>query len=70
MGRLCTNVADCEYHECNQRLTEQFIHRLDERVMIGEILRELSVLKDIKAQRVEALGAKGSPPPYKGRQGV
>ena len=63
MGRLHTEAADCEYHEYNQRLTEQFTYGLDDEVMIGEILRELTTLKDINeatsdqlliwAQRVE-----------------
>ena len=60
MDRLHTKAVDCEY---DQRLTEQFIHGLDDKVMTGEIMRELTVLKDINeatssqiliwAQRVE-----------------
>ena len=66
MGRLCTKAADYEDHECNQRLTEQFIHGLDDEVKIGKVLREFIMLKDIneatsdqiwnQAQRVEEQG--------------
>ena len=47
MGKLHNRAADCEYLEYDQRLTEKFIHGLDNEVMIGEILRDLTVLKDI-----------------------
>ena len=46
MGRLHTKAADCEYHEYDRWLTEQFIHGLDDEVMIGEIVRVLMALKD------------------------
>ena len=46
MGRLHTKAADCEYHEYDHRLIEQFINRLDDVVRIGKILRELTVIKD------------------------
>ena len=42
-----TKTADCEYHEYDRRLTEQFITGLDNEVMIGEIIWELTALKDI-----------------------
>ena len=47
MDRFHTKASDCEYHEYDQRLIEQFIHWLDNEVMEGEILRELTALKDI-----------------------
>ena len=47
MGRLCTKGTDCEYHEYDRRLREQFIHGLDIEVMIREISRELTALKYI-----------------------
>ena len=47
MNRLCTEAVDCEYKECNRRMTEQFINGLDDEVCIGEIIRELTALKDI-----------------------
>ena len=46
MGRLWTRSADCEYNEYNWRLNEQFIHGLDNKSMICEILREISALED------------------------
>ena len=64
MGRFHTKITDCEYREYDRRLTEQFIHVLDDGVIIGEILRKLKALEDIIeatsdkivmwAQRVEA----------------
>ena len=47
MGKLYTKVSDYEYHEYDWRLTEQSILRLDDEVIIEEILRELTTLKDI-----------------------
>ena len=47
MGRLQTKAAPCDFNECDKRLTEQFIHGLDDEGMISEILRELSALVDI-----------------------
>ena len=59
-----TKAADCEYNKYDRRLTEQFIHGLDDEGMISEILREVSALENINdttskwvplwAQRVEA----------------
>ena len=46
MGRFYTKASDCVYHEYNQRLTK-IIHALDDEVMIGKILRELTALGDI-----------------------
>ena len=40
MGRLQTREADCENNEYDRRLNEQFIHRLDDEGIVGEILRE------------------------------
>ena len=36
MGRLHTKAADCECGEYDRRLAEQFIHALDDEVMIGQ----------------------------------
>ena len=47
MGRLHLNALDLESHAYNQRLTEKSIHWLDDEVMIGEILRKLTALRDI-----------------------
>ena len=41
MGRLCTKASRCEYHDYDRRLTEQFIHVLDDKVTICKILRKL-----------------------------
>ena len=43
MGGLHTK-ADSGYHEYVRMLTEQFIYGLDDKVMKGEVLRELTAL--------------------------
>ena len=47
MDRLQTKEAYCDYNEYDRRLTEQFIHGLDNKGMISEMLRKVSVLEDI-----------------------
>ena len=47
MARLQTMAADCEYHECDRRLTKQLINRLDNEVTIGKIQRQLTAVDDI-----------------------
>ena len=41
MGRLWIAVVECNYKEVNRQLKEQFIHGLNNRVMLDEIVREL-----------------------------
>ena len=47
MERLQTRAAECEYSVYDTRLTEQFIHGLDNEGKISEILREISALENI-----------------------
>ena len=47
MGRLWSKATDCNYKEYVRLLTDQFIHGLDNEVMISEILRKVSPLEDI-----------------------
>ena len=42
MAHLHMAAAECGYKEVDQQLKEQFIHRLNNRVMLGEIIRELT----------------------------
>ena len=42
MGRLGVAVAECSYREVNQQLKEQFIHRLNDKIMLDEVIRELT----------------------------
>ena len=80
MGKLWTNVAECDYKEYARKLMEQSIHWLDTEGMISEILREVSALEDIIyvknervllwIQRVEAQIAEGCFTKYKGGQGL
>ena len=69
MGHLCMAAAECGYKEIDRQLKEQFIHGLNDKVMLDEIIRELTsktssqqmtsedVLawaKRVKVQRVQA----------------
>ena len=45
--QIAKREADCEYYEYDWRFTKQSISRLDDEVMIGEILRKLRALEDI-----------------------
>ena len=54
MGRLY-KAADCEYHEYDQKLTAQIIHRIDIDVMTGKILWELLALKDVNEATSEQI---------------
>ena len=42
MGHLHIAAAECGYKEIDQQFKEQFIHRLNDRVMLDEITRELT----------------------------
>ena len=48
MGRLCVAVAECNYREIDRQLKEQFIHRLNDKVMLDEAIRELSAKNNDK----------------------
>ena len=38
MGHLCMAAAECGYKEVHQQLKEQFIHGLNDRVMLEKLL--------------------------------
>ena len=42
MGRLCVPAAECNYREIDRQLKEQFIHGLNDKVMLDEVMRELT----------------------------
>ena len=42
MGRLHVVVAECNYKEIDRQLKEQFIHGLNNKVMLDEVIRELT----------------------------
>ena len=42
MGRLHVAAAECNFRELNRQLKEQFIHGLNDRCMLDEIIRELT----------------------------
>ena len=41
MGRLCA-AAECNYKEIDHQLKEQFIHGLNDKTMLGKVIRELT----------------------------
>ena len=69
MGHLHVAAVECGYKEVEQQLKEQFIHRLNDRVLLDEIIRELTtktnseqmtsedvlkLAKRVEVQRVQA----------------
>ena len=48
MGRLQTNVGECEYREPDKLLTELFIGGLNLNDMTDEKLRDITILENIK----------------------
>ena len=69
MGHLCMAAAESGYKEIDRQLKEQFIHGLNDKVMLDEIIRELTSntssqqmtskdvlawVKRVKVQRVQA----------------
>ena len=47
MGRLCMAAAECNYKEIDCQLKEQFIHGLNSKTMLDEVIRELTNNKNI-----------------------
>ena len=41
MGRLHVVVAECNYRDLDRQLKEQFIHGLNDKLMLDEIIREI-----------------------------
>ena len=69
MGRLRITAAECSYQELDRQLKEQFIHGLNDKDMLGEIIKELMAsrsnnhitsgnvltwVKRVEAQRTQA----------------
>ena len=44
----CAVVTDCNYRELDSQLVEQFIHGLNDKVMLDEIIRELTAITNDK----------------------
>ena len=42
MGRLHVVAAECNYRELDRQLVEQFIHGLNDKVMLDKVIRELT----------------------------
>ena len=41
MGRLCVVAAECNYRELDRQLKEQFIHGLNGKSMLDEVIGEI-----------------------------
>ena len=46
MGMLCMAVVECNYKEIDRQLKQQFIHSLNDKYMLEEIIKELTTAKD------------------------
>ena len=46
MGRLWVAAVECNYQEVNRQLKEQFIHELNDKCMLEEIIKELTATKN------------------------
>ena len=46
MGRLCVAAVECHYQEVDRELKEQFIHSLNNKYMLEEIIKELTATKN------------------------
>ena len=46
MGRLHIAAVECNYQEVDRQLKEQFIHSLNDKHMLGEIIKELMATKN------------------------
>ena len=70
MGRLQLAAVECNNQELDRQLKEQFIHGLNDKEMLGEIIKELTTIrgndtitsenilswaKRVEAQRVQAV---------------
>ena len=42
MGRLCAVAVECTYQEIDRQLKEQFIHGINNKHMLEEIIKELT----------------------------
>ena len=42
MGRLWVAAVECNYQEVNRQLKEQFVHGLNNKSMLEEIIKELT----------------------------
>ena len=70
MGRLQIAVVECNCKQVDRQLKEQFIHELNDRVMLDEIVRELTEKNNIEqikgedillwARRIEAQRAQAA----------
>ena len=67
MVRIRVAAIECNYQEVDRQLKEQFIHRLNDKNMLGEIIKELKTEKSDEqtsdnvlawAKRVEAQRAR------------
>ena len=46
MGRLHVAAVECNYREIDRQLKEQFIHGVNDKCMLEEIIKELTITRD------------------------
>ena len=55
MGRLHVAAAECGYKEIDRQLKEQFIHGLNDKDMLGKIIKELTTKSNVKQTTSEGV---------------
>ena len=68
MGRLSIAAAECSYREIDRQLKEQFIHGLNNKVMLDEVIRELTA--KINDEQTTSKGHIGMDPESRGTVGT
>ena len=46
MGRLCVAAVECNYQEVDRQLKKQFMHSLNDKYMLEEIIKELTAARN------------------------
>ena len=46
MGRMCITAVECNYQEVDKQLKGQYIHGLNDKFMLEEIIKELMTTKN------------------------
>ena len=62
MGRLHVAAVECNYREVDRQIKEQFIHGLNDKCMLKETIKELTITRDndqITSESGPSLGKKG-----------
>ena len=69
MERPRVNATVCKYKENKRRLKEQFINCINDEVIKGEIVKELTSVKDTVEIKIELVDTAEMKSPYIGQNG-